>query len=102
MIIDNNHLYLLCGTNRWSYNTDVYDIHLPTLRSTHIGNTFDETEGFAEGGRQVLDEEETVLLTLCTCRYRQEAYLFDNQIFLFGGGGSSGIAFSLQHVSEDA
>ncbi len=32
-------------------------------------------------------------------RYRQEAYLYKNRIFLFGGGGVSGISFSLEHVS---
>jgi hypothetical protein len=32
-------------------------------------------------------------------RYRQEAYLYNNKIFLFGGGGVSGISFSLKHVS---
>jgi hypothetical protein len=32
-------------------------------------------------------------------RYRQEAYLYKNQIFLFGGGGVSGISYSLQRVS---
>ena len=32
-------------------------------------------------------------------RYRQEAHLYKNKIFLFGGGGTSGISFSLEHVS---
>ena len=31
-------------------------------------------------------------------RYRQEAYLYKNKIFLFGGGGVSGISYSLEHV----
>lgn len=51
MTVQNDHLYILCGTNRWRYNTDVYDIHLPTLTSTRIGNTFDEIEDFNENGR---------------------------------------------------
>jgi hypothetical protein len=33
-------------------------------------------------------------------RYRQEAYLYENKIYLFGGGGSSGISFSLENVSQ--
>ncbi|CAF4719053.1 unnamed protein product [Rotaria sp. Silwood1] len=81
MIIKNNHLYILCGTNRWSYNTNVYDIYLPTLECTQIGYTFDEIEEFNENGR-----------------YRQEIYLYDNKIFLFGGGGSSGTSFSLENL----
>ena len=56
MIIHDDHLYILCGTNRWSYNTNVYDIHLPTLRSTHVGRTFNEIEDFVDGGRHVSDE----------------------------------------------
>ncbi|CAF0993449.1 unnamed protein product [Rotaria sordida] len=81
MIVKNDHLYILCGTNRWSYNSNVYDIHLPTLVCKQIGYTFDEIEDFNENGR-----------------YRQEIYLYDNRIFLFGGGGSSGISFSLENL----
>lgn len=51
MIINNDHLYILCGTSSFNYNTDVYDIHLPTLTCTQIGFTFDEVEEFSEGGR---------------------------------------------------
>jgi len=51
MIIKDDHLYILCGTNSTSYNSDVYDIHLPTLTCTQIGNTFDEVEEFFQGGR---------------------------------------------------
>ncbi|CAF2578675.1 unnamed protein product [Rotaria sp. Silwood2] len=81
MIVKNDHLYILCGTNRWNYNTNVYDVHLPTLVCTQIGYTFDEIEDFTENGR-----------------YRQEVYLYDNKIFLFGGGGSSGISFTLENL----
>jgi len=31
-------------------------------------------------------------------RYRQEAYLHKNQIYLFGGGGVTGISYSLEYV----
>lgn len=55
MIIHDDHMYILCGTNRWSYNTNVFEIHLPTLRSTHIGHTFHEMEDFVDGGRHVFD-----------------------------------------------
>jgi hypothetical protein len=82
MIQKDDHLYILCGTNSASYNSDVYDIHLPTLTCSQIGNTFDEIEEFFQGGR-----------------YRQEAYLYENKIYLFGGGGSSGISFSLEYVN---
>lgn len=51
MIVKDNHLYILCGTNRFSYNTNVYDIHLPTLECKKIGNTFDEIEEFNDNGR---------------------------------------------------
>jgi hypothetical protein len=51
MIINNDHLYILCGTNSWLYNSDVYDIHLPTLSCTHVGNTFDEIEDPSDTGR---------------------------------------------------
>ncbi|CAF2833928.1 unnamed protein product [Rotaria sp. Silwood2] len=81
MIVKNDHLYILCGTNRWNYNTNVYDVHLPTLVCTQIGYTFDEIEDFTENGR-----------------YRQEVYLYDNKIFLFGGGGSSGVSFTLENL----
>ena len=36
--------------------------------------------------------------TLCLFRYRQEAYLYDNKIFVFGGGGLTGISYSLENV----
>jgi hypothetical protein len=81
MILNDDHLYILCGTNSWTYNSDVYDIYLPNLKCQHIGNTFDEIEDPSETGR-----------------YRQEAYLYKNQIFLFGGGGVSGISYSLERL----
>ncbi|CAF3387245.1 unnamed protein product [Rotaria socialis] len=81
MLVHNDHLYILCGTNRWSYNTNVYDIHLPTLTCTQIGHTFDEIDEFNENGR-----------------YRQEVYLYDQKIFVFGGGGGSGISYSLENL----
>ncbi|CAF0810157.1 unnamed protein product [Adineta steineri] len=81
MLLNDDHLYILCGTNSWIYNSDVFDIHLPTLKCKHIGNTFDEIEDPSETGR-----------------YRQEAYLHKNQIFLFGGGGVSGISYSFEHL----
>lgn len=51
MILDQEFLYILCGTNSWVYNTDVYEIHLPTLRCRQIGHTFDEIEDASETGR---------------------------------------------------
>jgi hypothetical protein len=51
MIIKDDYLYILCGTNSWSYNSDVFEIYLPTLKCTQIGYTFDEIEDFNEGGR---------------------------------------------------
>ena len=51
MLINGDHLYILCGTNSRHYNSDVYDIYLPTLNCTQIGHTFDEIEDFSEGGR---------------------------------------------------
>jgi len=51
MILKDDHLYILCGTNSANYNSNVYDIHLPTLTCTQIGYTFDEVEEFFEGGR---------------------------------------------------
>ncbi len=49
--MNNDHLYILCGTNSLHYQSDVYDIHLPTLTCTQIGRTFDELEDFLNGGR---------------------------------------------------
>jgi hypothetical protein len=51
MILHDDHLYILCGTNSWIYNSDVYDIYLPELKCQHIGNTFDEIEDPSESGR---------------------------------------------------
>ena len=51
MLLNDDHLYILCGTNSWLYNSDVYDIHIPTLKCEHIGSTFDEIEGPSETGR---------------------------------------------------
>lgn len=81
MIMKNEHLYILCGTNSMRYHTDVYDIHLPTLTCTQIGHTFDELEDFFEGGR-----------------YRQEVYLHDDKIYVFGGGSSTGLSLSLENL----
>ncbi|UJR21517.1 hypothetical protein I4U23_024602 [Adineta vaga] len=76
-----DYLYILCGTSSWHYHSNVYEIHLPTMRSTQIGYTFDETEDPSGNGR-----------------YRQEAHIHDNQIFLFGGGSNSGLTFSLEYL----
>lgn len=81
MILHDNHLYILCGTNSWSYNSDVYEISLPDLKCKHIGTSFEEIEDPSETGR-----------------YRQEAYLHNNEIYLFGGGGVSGISYSLKRL----
>jgi hypothetical protein len=51
MILHDDHLYILCGTNSWIYNSDVYDIYLPELKCQHIGSTFDEIEDPSETGR---------------------------------------------------
>ena len=51
MIIKNDYLYILCGTNPWRYNSNVYEIYLPNLTCTQIGYTFDEVEDFTENGR---------------------------------------------------
>ena len=51
MILNGDHLYILCGTNSWSYNSDVYDIYLPELKCRQIGTTFDEIEDPSETGR---------------------------------------------------
>ncbi|CAF0761007.1 unnamed protein product [Didymodactylos carnosus] len=83
MLIKNEYLYILCGTNSVRYNTDVYEIHLPTMKSKKIGTTFDEIEDPVDAGR-----------------YRQEAVLYENKILLFGGGGVSGISFSLKIIPE--
>jgi hypothetical protein len=32
-------------------------------------------------------------------RYRQEAFIHDDRIYVFGGGGLSGVSYSLEHVS---
>ncbi|CAF1041274.1 unnamed protein product [Adineta ricciae] len=74
-----DYLYVLCGTDSWRYYSDVYEIHLPTLCCTQIGHTFDETEDTTGNGR-----------------YRQEAYIYADQIFLFGGGSNSGVAFAFE------
>ncbi len=49
--MNKEHLYILCGTNSLHYQSDVYDIHLPTLTSTQIGQSFEEPEDFSEMGR---------------------------------------------------
>ncbi|CAF1482690.1 unnamed protein product [Adineta steineri] len=82
MIIKGDYLYVLCGTNAWRYNSDVYEIHLPTMKCKKIGNTFDESEEFFDGNG----------------RYRQEAYLYEDKIFLFGGGSSVATPFSLEDL----
>lgn len=51
MIIREPYLYILCGTNTWIYNTDVYEVHLPTLICRQIGTTFDEIEDPDNTGR---------------------------------------------------
>ena len=51
MILKDDHLYILCGTNSLQYNSDVFDIHLPSLTCTQIGDTFDEIEDFSDNGR---------------------------------------------------
>ncbi|CAF0771219.1 unnamed protein product [Didymodactylos carnosus] len=81
MLIKNEYLYILCGTNSLRYNSDVYQIHLPTMQSIKIGHTFDEIEEPFEAGR-----------------YRQEAVLHNDKIFVFGGGGILGISFSLKLI----
>mgnify|MGYP006892782051 CR=1 FL=1 len=51
MILHDDHLYILCGTNSWTYNSDVYDVSLSDLKCQHIGTSFDEIEDSSEVGR---------------------------------------------------
>ncbi|CAF0943586.1 unnamed protein product [Didymodactylos carnosus] len=81
MLIKDKYLYILCGTNSLQYNSDVYQINLSTMESKKIGHTFDEIEEPSDAGR-----------------YRQEVVLHNDKIFVFGGGGISGISFSLKLI----
>ena len=49
--MNGDHLYILCGTNSNTYNTDVFDVYLPTMTSEQIGFTFIEPEGPGNSGR---------------------------------------------------
>ncbi len=51
-----------------------------------------------EGENCSIDIDQQCFLSLDLRRYRQEAYLYDNKIFLFGGGGLTGISYSLENV----
>lgn len=51
MLHSGDHLYILCGTNQWVYNSDVYDIDLQKRVCNKIGSTFYEIENVEEDGR---------------------------------------------------
>jgi len=50
-------------------------------------------------GKENFFRKKMNLLILINIRYRQEAYMHEEKIYLFGGGGSSGVSFSLENVS---
>ena len=50
-------------------------------------------------GEKIVLEDRFIDYFFSNKRYRQEAYVHDNKIYLFGGGGSSGVSFSLENVS---
>jgi hypothetical protein len=49
---------------------------------------------------KIFIEKENIKFQSFFRRYRQEAYIYGNKIFVFGGGGVSGISFSLENVSR--
>jgi hypothetical protein len=51
MLVHGDYLYILCGTSSWIYNSNVFEIHLPTMKGEQIGFTFQEIEDAHESGR---------------------------------------------------
>lgn len=66
MIVDGEHLYILCGTNSTAYNSNVYDIHLSTLSCTQIGFTFEEIEETFDNGRSEKMTAKSIFIRLHT------------------------------------
>ena len=49
MVQKDEHLYILCGTNRTMYSMSVYQIHLPTWTCTLLGDAWNQMDWLDDG-----------------------------------------------------
>lgn len=91
-----NYLYYMCGTDAQQYCTNVYRIDITKLESVKL---FDSIELFQNSSyietQHLMQQYPDDFLA---GRYRQEAVVYNEKIYLFGGGKFDGDCFPLNKV----
>lgn len=76
-----NKLFVLFGSDGYSFRSSVYRIDLDTLTCKLVSRALREKDPEMRSGR-----------------YRQDIGVYKDNIFVFGGGGYDGICFDLKHI----
>ncbi len=84
LVMVDNYIYILFGTNARVYTSNVYRINIQTLYSECLFNSVDMIENISyltllELNRQYPED-------FLQGRYRQDVVVFNKKIIVFGGG----------------
>jgi hypothetical protein len=91
-----NYLYYMCGTDSQMYCTNVYRIDITTLESRQL---FDSIELIQNSSYiETLNLQQQYPDDFLAGRYRQEAVVYNEKIYILGGGKFDGDCFPLNKV----
>jgi hypothetical protein len=85
LILVENDLYVLFGTNARIYCANVYKINLKTLQSTKLFDSISLNES-VQNFTQLSELNAKYPNDFLGGRYRQEVIFFKNKFYTFGGG----------------
>ena len=96
MVLHENFIYILFGTNSQEYYSNVYKIDIRTLQSEKLFDSIQlkDSANFSTLRQLDIDYPNNFLAG----RYRQEVIIHEDKIYVFGGGNSDGDAYNLIEV----
>lgn len=91
-----NYLYYMCGTDAQQYCTNVYRIDIAKLESCKLFDSIElvQNSSYIETQHLMQQYPDDFLAG----RYRQEAVVYNEKIYLLGGGKFDGDCFPLNKV----
>ena len=96
MLLVDNYIYIIFGTNARIYTSSVYRINIETLKSECLFDSIQMIENASHIKRIQLDNEYPD--DFLAGRYRQEVVMYNKKVYVFGGGKNNGDAFNLKKV----
>ena len=94
IVLIDDFLYILFGTNSREYCSNVYRVNIKTLESKKLFDSVELLEN-ANFTRQ-LELDELYPDEFLSGRYRQEVVHYENKLYTFGGGKIDGDSYSLE------